>query len=106
MMKWANVSEEQLKREREIETEFGETLSWKYLNSTRYHPVRWNCETTILYSENDDMISLETIEEFVKTHSANLTVMKSGEHWFYTPEQMTFLYSWLKSFLANHLSEC
>ncbi len=28
MMKWANVSEEELKNKREIPTSFGETLSW------------------------------------------------------------------------------
>ena len=102
MMKWANVSEEQLKRECEIETEFGETLSWDYLNFTRDNLVEWDCETSILYGENDNMTSRKTVNKFAETHNAILTVMKNGEHWFHTPEQMVFLCSWLKSFLVNH----
>ena len=31
MMNWANVSEETLCEKKEISTDFGETLSWKYL---------------------------------------------------------------------------
>ena len=31
MMIWANVTETQLQERKEISTEFGETLSWKYL---------------------------------------------------------------------------
>ena len=31
MMAWADVSEEELCRKKEIATDFGETLSWEYL---------------------------------------------------------------------------
>jgi len=31
MMIWANVTEQDLYKEKEIETSFGETLSWEYL---------------------------------------------------------------------------
>ncbi len=38
MMSWANVSEKELSEKREIPTDFGETLSWKYLCFVRGKP--------------------------------------------------------------------
>ena len=49
MMAWANVTEEELCAKREIETSFGETLSWEYLCYVREHPVSWTIPTEILY---------------------------------------------------------
>jgi len=39
---------------------------------------------------------VETMQEFVRTHNAELTIMKNGEHWFHTEEQMQFLDAWIK----------
>lgn len=44
----------------------------------------------ILYGENDDLTSFETICEFANRAGATLTVMKNGEHRFSTAEQMRF----------------
>lgn len=41
--------------------------------------------------------SLETISNFASKTGAKLTVMKNGEHWFHTKEQMDFLDEWIKS---------
>lgn len=38
MMQWAGVTEEQLQKEKEIKTSFGEVLSWEYLCYVREHP--------------------------------------------------------------------
>ena len=38
MMSWAGVTESRLEAEGEISTEFGETLSWPYLQYVRAHP--------------------------------------------------------------------
>lgn len=97
MMIWANVSERELKEKREIHTDFGETLSWEYLCYVRENPIRWNIPTCILYGENDNLTSLETISNFASKTGAKLTVMKNGEHWFHTKEQMDFLDEWIKS---------
>ena len=32
-----------------------------------------------------------------KNNNAGLTVMKNGEHWFHTKEEMDFLDQWIKS---------
>ena len=95
MMGWAKVSEAELRERGEIPTDFGETLSWKYLSFVREHPIRWNIPTSILYAGKDHLISRQTVDQFVERHHADLTVMENGEHWFHTDEQLLFLYQWM-----------
>lgn len=95
MMRWANVTEQELKEKREIPTAFGETLSWDYLQYVRSHPAAWRVPTHILYGELDDLTSLETVNAFAEKTGADLTVMPGGEHWFHTQAQLRFLDGWL-----------
>ena len=97
MMMWAKVTEDELKSKKEIETNFGETLSWEYLCYARENPTLWTVPTHILYGENDNLTSYETISEFAERIGATLTVMKDGEHWFHTDAQMKFLDEWICS---------
>ena len=48
MMIWANVTEDELKEKKEIQTTFGETLSWDYLCYARENPIIWEIPTHIL----------------------------------------------------------
>lgn len=96
MMSWAGVSEDELREKGEIETAFGETLSWEYLSWVRTHPVSWPIPTAILYGDQDNLQSPETMRHFADGIGADLTVMSGGEHWFHTPEQMAFLDTWMK----------
>lgn len=57
MMQWANVTEDDLQKQKEIPTSFGETLSWAYLCYVREHPVTWTVPTHILYGEKDNLTS-------------------------------------------------
>ena len=97
MMQWAHVTEQELAEKQEIATDFGETLSWRYLCYVRAHPISWNVPTQILYGEHDSLTSMETISAFTAHHHAKLTVMPGGEHWFHTEEQMRFLDDWLRA---------
>ena len=98
MMRWAGITEQELAERGEIVTDFGQTLSWNYLTWERQHPIQnWRCPTAILYAGQDNMTSRETVEQFAAAHSAALTVMENGEHWFHTPEQLTVLREWEKS---------
>ena len=92
-----NITEEELYKKKKIKTSFGETLSWDYLTFTRKNPTEWNIPTYILYGENDDLTSYETILNFTNKSKANLTIMKGGEHWFHTDEQIEFLDNWIKN---------
>ena len=96
MMKWLNITEDELKSKKEVETEFGETLSWEYLSYVKDHPIRWSVPTSILYGEKDNLTSKETITKFAEQIGATLTIMENGEHWFHTDEQLNFLDTWVK----------
>ena len=69
----------------------GEKLSRRYLCYAREHPIFWTAPTHILYGENDDLTSFETIYEFANEAGERITVMKIGEHRFSAAEQMRFL---------------
>lgn len=95
MMGWAGVSEARLEAEGEVPTGFGETLSWRYLQYARAHPVKeWSTPTAILYAGRDNLTGRETVEAFVRDFGCGLTVMEDGEHWFHTPEQLAVLKDW------------
>ena len=95
MMGWAGVTEEQLQRQGEIPTDFGQTLSWNYLCWVREHPVNnWECPVRILYGSMDTMTSRTVVEEYAEKQNVRLTVMDGGEHWFHTPEQLAVLQKW------------
>ncbi|MBC2883060.1 alpha/beta hydrolase [Campylobacter sp. Marseille-Q3452] len=98
MLSRANASEEELRDKGELSTKFGEKLSWRYLCYVREHPIFWTAPTHILYGENDDLTSFETICEFANQIGATLTVMKNGEHRFGTAEQMRFLDDWIRHY--------
>ena len=50
MMIWANVTEDELKEKKEIQTTFGETLSWDYLCYVRENPIIWEIPTHLSFS--------------------------------------------------------
>lgn len=95
MMIWAGVTEERLEREREIPTDFGQTLSWDYLKYVRQHPVHaLSAHTNILYGDQDNLVPEPVVECFARAEGAHLTVYPGGEHWFHTPEQMKVMGTW------------
>lgn len=100
MMLWADVDEERLEREGEIPTNFGETLSWRYLQYAKTHPIlQWSAETAILYAGQDNLTTRNTVDAFVRRFDCGLAVMENGEHWFHTPEQLAVLRSWEESLI-------
>lgn len=94
MMRWANVSEAQLKEAGEISTDFDETLSWQYLCWVREHPYRWKVPTQVLYGAKDNLTSRAVLEQFKQRTGAHLTIMEEGEHWFHTELQLAVLQEW------------
>ena len=97
MMFLENITEKELYKKKKIKTSFGETLSWDYLTFVRKNPIEWNVPTYILYGEKDNLTSYETILNFTNKSKANLTIMRDGEHWFHTDEQIEFLNNWIKN---------
>lgn len=96
MMQWENVTSEQLKEKEIISTSFGEDLSWEYLQYVKSHSIdNWDVKTHILYGENDSFTSKDIMKKFAQKIGATVTIMKNGEHWFHTEEQMEFLDNWI-----------
>lgn len=95
MMHWASLSEAMLQEKQEIETAFGETLSWKYLTYAKAHPIaKWESPTAVLYADHDNLTERYIVEDFCKHYNAQLDVMENGEHWFHTPQQLDVLKHW------------
>ena len=97
MLAWAGATENDLKAEGIIRTDFGETLLWEDLCYVRAHPIRWAAPTEILFGGNDNLTSLQTVTAFAEKVGARLTVMENGEHWFHTEAQMRFLDDWIRN---------
>lgn len=97
MMRAESVSESELREKKVVKTSFGEDLSWEYLAWVREHPVDWHVPTEILYGKKDALQSIEMVRAFAARSGAGVTVMRGGEHWFHTEEQMRFLDEWLWS---------
>ena len=49
-----------------------------------------------MHALQDTLISRQTVDMFVSSHHAALTVMENGEHWFHTDKQLAFLDGWMK----------
>lgn len=99
----ANITEDELREKKTIETPFGETLLWDYLCYVRNHQIQWNVPTEILYGGQDNLTDRKTITAFASIHGASFTVMENGEHWFHTPEQMDFWDSWITAIRTERL---
>lgn len=95
MMQRANVTQEQLEKEKQIPTEDGQTLSWAYYRYAKEHPIEeWPILTHVLYGGGDDTTRRLAMDGFIRKTGARLTVMEDGEHWFHTPAQLRFLELW------------
>ena len=96
MMLQASVTEEQLRVAQEIQTGFGEILSWKYLSYAKRNIIgKWGHPTAILYAEGDALTERPTVDAFARRFGCKLTVMKNGEHWFHTEEQLAVWKQWV-----------
>lgn len=96
MMKWFQVSPERLKAEKEIDTPIGQKLYWDYYCYVKENPIRkWDVSTNILCGECDEICENKTVLDFSRRFCCSLEVMKKGEHYFHTAEQLQVLKNWL-----------
>ena len=57
--------------------------------------LEWNKETHILYGNKDNMQEQKIIQEFCNKFNCELSVLKNGEHYFHTDEQLNYYKNWL-----------
>jgi len=100
MMLWFNISKERLQAEQEVQTPVGHTLYWDYYCYVQENPiVRWKSPTAILYGSEDNVSEFDVVSAFANKFHCALEIMDRGEHYFHTPEQLSFYRQWLKKHL-------
>lgn len=100
MMEWANVSYEMLEKEKNIATDFGETLSIEYLWYARKNPIlNVPLPLYIMYAGNDQLTERDTVLDFSLRFGGKLNIMENGEHFFHTEEQLAVLDNWIRNIL-------
>lgn len=96
MMMWFQVTEEQLKREKEIETPV-DTLRWDYYCYILAHPVKkWHPGTHILYGSLDNLQSEKCITDFSARFDSKLTVSEGSEHPFMSDRDFGIVEEWIR----------
>ena len=97
MMRWFNVTPEQLQAQREIPTPIGETLSWDYYSYVREHPVDvWNSPVAILYPELDNLTEPEVVDEFAERFGASVEIVNGSEHYLHSDSELAIMDAWMK----------
>ena len=61
--------------------------------------TKWNKETYILYSLNDNMQDKEVITSFSNKFNCKLLILKKGERYFHTKEQLLCYKAWINNII-------
>lgn len=101
LMKLANVSQNQLESQKEIKTDFGQTLSWEYYCFACNNPVKPICsDTEILFATNDNIVPFDTVKYFAENNKCNLTLLKGAEHWIHSQNDVKQMEEWEKKHIG------
>lgn len=101
MMLWSNTTEEKLKENQEVKTNFGQTLYWDYYKYVKDNPITsWNKKTYILYGNKDNMQNEDIIKSFSDKFNCDLSILENGEHYFHTEKQLKFYKEWLNKVIV------
>lgn len=96
LMQYANVTAEDLKREKVIKTNFGETLYYDYYEYVLNNPVeKWNFNTHIIYGENDNVQSYDLIKTFSERYSCDIFYAQKCNHYFSNQNEVENYVNWL-----------
>ena len=96
MMKMNNISLEELKEKKLIKAPDGILLSYDYYMYFSNYKDNWKVPTNVLYGTKDKMISLKSVEQFVKNHPGSVLTIKEGaEHHFHSEEEKEFIRNWI-----------
>ncbi len=98
IMKWFNISEQQLCEEKEVSTPIGKTLYWDYYQYVKNNLIQeWNIPTAILYGKKDELCEYEEVSSFSKKFHCKIDVSDSSEHYFHTEEDMEIYRNWIRT---------
>lgn len=96
MMKWFDISEERLEREREIDTPI-DVMTWDYYQYVKAHPVQaWDADTHILFAGLDTLQSREVMADFAQRFDCGLTIAEDSDHPFMEAGDGAIVTKWLQ----------
>ena len=100
MMLSFQITEDLLQKEEIIQTPIGQILYWDYYDYVKKHPVeQWNVPTYILYGNQDNLCSYDTLLDFQNKVPVYLKILSNCEHFFHTSEQLNAFTLWLTDVL-------
>lgn len=98
MLNWFNITEEELRLKKEIQTPIGETLSWDYYSYVLKNPIdRWSSRTNIIYGTNDSLTERDVVDGFAKRFHCSLEIVDGGQHYFQSDSETKALNDWMIS---------
>ena len=97
MMRWFDVTPEQLEARREIPTPIGETLSWDYYSYVRDHPVDvWDSPTAVLYPALDNLTEQEVVDDFAGRFDARIQCVPGSGHYMHSDDELAIMEDWMR----------
>ena len=97
MMRWFNVTPEQLEAQREIPTPIGEKLSWDYYSYVRDHPIDvWDSPTYILYPALDNLTEPDVVDHFVGRFEARIQRVAGSGHYMHSDAELSIMEDWMR----------
>lgn len=97
MMQWFAVTEEQLRRTKEVITPIGQILYWDYYQYVMENPImKWNTPTSILYGKKDELCEYDILASFCENFHCNLSISDSSEHYFHGEEDLAVYREWIR----------
>lgn len=97
MMRWFNVTPEQLEAQREIPTPIGEKLSWDYYSYVRDHPIDvWDSPTYILYPALDNLTEPDVVDHFAGRFEARIQRVPGSEHYMHSDAELSIMEDWMR----------
>ena len=91
MMKQYGISFEELSSKGTIPLDNGQTLSSRFYEEVSFPPFSWHPKTCIVRGEKDEVVSLASIERFVKSTSSSLFLSPDAGHYFHREKELVFL---------------
>lgn len=90
------IDMEKLKEEKLIKIDDKTVLSYDFYENLKNSPDNWTVPTEILYGENDNVVYIENIADFLARHpQSRLTIKQGAEHYFHTKEEKAFIKNWI-----------
>lgn len=99
MLGWFNITEEELKVKKLIETPI-DTMSWEYYEFVKENPInKWEFSTFIIYGTNDNLQNIKVIGDFCSKFKCSLTLGENFEHYFHKENELEFFHNWLEIYI-------